>query len=307
MFNSLGARDVEEGAVLAVDILNHSTSDIAHTISSRNDQQTGAVLVPVAHSLRAMNHADSHANGGGQMAVAQPITQFGDMAGTLTARHDSSPCADRGMNVVAQPMAMNLRRREGGAMPELDELASLRAASGGSSRSYVAFSCKDHGADAGDIAPTLRSMGHDGSHANGGGQIAVAFHNRQDSDVSGDITPALGAKDNGMAVAFTQNQRDEVRTMDVAGALASEPGTKQQTYLHYVSAVRRLTPVECERLQGFPDNYTNIPWRKKPESPDGPRYKALGNSWAVLCVRWIGQRIDNVLKNKLIGERNERD
>jgi DNA (cytosine-5)-methyltransferase 1 len=56
-------------------------------------------------------------------------------------------------------------------------------------------------------------------------------------------------------------------------------------------AVRRLTPVECERLQGFPDGYTNIPWRKKLESPDGPRYKALGNSWAVPVVRWIGKRI----------------
>ena len=58
--------------------------------------------------------------------------------------------------------------------------------------------------------------------------------------------------------------------------------------------VRRLTPVECERLQGFPDNYTAIPWRKKPASEchDGPRYKALGNSWAVPNVRWIGQRID---------------
>jgi hypothetical protein len=61
-------------------------------------------------------------------------------------------------------------------------------------------------------------------------------------------------------------------------------------------AVRRLTPVECERLQGFPDNYTNIPWRKKDESPDGPRYKALGNSWAVPNVRWIGQRIQEQLK-----------
>lgn len=56
-------------------------------------------------------------------------------------------------------------------------------------------------------------------------------------------------------------------------------------------AVRRLTPVECERLQGFPDNYTNIPWRKSEESPDGPRYKALGNSMAVPVMKWIGQRI----------------
>jgi DNA (cytosine-5)-methyltransferase 1 len=61
-------------------------------------------------------------------------------------------------------------------------------------------------------------------------------------------------------------------------------------------AVRRVTPVECERLQGFPDNYTNIPWRKKDESPDGPRYKALGNSWAVPVVAWIGKRIQENLK-----------
>ena len=119
-------------------------------------------------------------------------------------------------------------------------------------------------------------------------------------------------------VAFAQNQRDEVRIMQVAGALAAEPGMKQQTYLAQPVAceiadtlsvganqttgfqsdiaafgmqVRRLTPVECERLQGFPDGYTNIPWRKKTEAPDGPRYKALGNSWAVPVVRWIGERI----------------
>jgi len=58
-------------------------------------------------------------------------------------------------------------------------------------------------------------------------------------------------------------------------------------------AVRRLTPTECERLQGFPDNYTNIPWRKKEDSPDGPRYKALGNSMAVPVMAWIGKRIAN--------------
>jgi DNA (cytosine-5)-methyltransferase 1 len=59
------------------------------------------------------------------------------------------------------------------------------------------------------------------------------------------------------------------------------------------TSVRRLTPVECERLQGFPDNFTRIPWRNKPaaECPDGPRYKALGNSMAVPVMRWIGQRI----------------
>lgn len=62
------------------------------------------------------------------------------------------------------------------------------------------------------------------------------------------------------------------------------------------AAVRRLTPVECERLQGFPDDYTRIPWKKKAaeECPDGPRYKALGNSMAVNCMRWIGRRIELV-------------
>lgn len=63
--------------------------------------------------------------------------------------------------------------------------------------------------------------------------------------------------------------------------------------------VRRLTPVECERLQGFPDNYTDIPWRKKDYSPDGPRYKALGNSMAVPVMRWIGNRIQLVDKGEM--------
>ena len=57
--------------------------------------------------------------------------------------------------------------------------------------------------------------------------------------------------------------------------------------------IRRLTPIECERLQGFPDNHTLIPWRGKPaaECPDSPRYKAIGNSMAVPVMRWIGKRI----------------
>jgi DNA (cytosine-5)-methyltransferase 1 len=82
------------------------------------------------------------------------------------------------------------------------------------------------------------------------------------------LTSAYGTKWNGNASADN-------------GSLFSKQGM----------AVRRLTPIECERLQGFPDDYTNIPWRKQPTSPDGPRYKALGNSWAVPVVRWIGKRI----------------
>lgn len=65
----------------------------------------------------------------------------------------------------------------------------------------------------------------------------------------------------------------------------------------YGNVVRRLTPVECERLQGFPDNWTRIPYRGKAEEdcPDSPRYKAIGNSWAVPVARWIGERIQKEL------------
>lgn len=60
------------------------------------------------------------------------------------------------------------------------------------------------------------------------------------------------------------------------------------------TVVRRLTPLECERLQGFPDNHTRIPWKGKSadECPDGPRYKAIGNSMAVPVMRWLGERIE---------------
>jgi DNA (cytosine-5)-methyltransferase 1 len=79
---------------------------------------------------------------------------------------------------------------------------------------------------------------------------------------------------------------------------ASEDGTGRGTPLiPQAMTVRRLTPRECERLQGFPDDYTLIPWRKKQaeDCPDGPRYKALGNSMAVNCMAWIGERIAGVL------------
>lgn len=136
-------------------------------------------------------------------------------------------------------------------------------------------------------------------------------------------------------VSFAQNSRDEVRVQgdgQISGALAASPGSKQQTYVtktwcmaddtakaaldldmcgtlkvcgsspqvaRYMS-VRRLTPLECERLQGFPDNHTRIPWRGKPEEvcPDGHRYKAIGNSMAVPVMRWIGERIHTYEKEK---------
>jgi DNA (cytosine-5)-methyltransferase 1 len=93
-------------------------------------------------------------------------------------------------------------------------------------------------------------------------------------------------------IAFNVNARpDEMKfEEEVSGTLtqSQSPGVLQNM------AVRRLTPTECERLQGFPDGYTNIPWRGKPESPDAPRYKAMGNSMAVPVMSWIGKRIQMV-------------
>ncbi len=81
---------------------------------------------------------------------------------------------------------------------------------------------------------------------------------------------------------------DKACTLGTRGSSSNSAGPTVLTN----TVVRRLTPVECERLQGFPDNYTNIPWRGKDTSPDSRRYKALGNSMAVPVMRWIGRRIE---------------
>ena len=82
---------------------------------------------------------------------------------------------------------------------------------------------------------------------------------------------------------------------------AYNPTDETLPIMKYPSAVRRLTPIECERLQGFPDDYTQISWRnKEPEDcPNGHRYKAMGNSMAVPVMKWIGERIKMVEEEKL--------
>ena len=102
--------------------------------------------------------------------------------------------------------------------------------------------------------------------------------------------------DENLAVVFTQNQRDEVRIRDIPGALSAQSGVKQQDYVIDGVWVRRLTPRECERLQGFPDDATLIPRKNGKLAADGPRYKALGNSMAVPVMRWLGEQIERVMK-----------
>jgi len=101
----------------------------------------------------------------------------------------------------------------------------------------------------------------------------------------------------GIAIAVGTDLYNGAITGDIAVPLTNRAdGTGTGPTIMQSTAVRRLTPTECERLQGFPDFYTAIPWKKKTadQCPDGPRYKALGNSMAVPVMRWIGERIAEV-------------
>ena len=208
----------------------------------------------------------------------------------------------------------------------------------------LVFSCKDHGADVGEIAPTLRAMPHDGSHANAGGQIAVAYGIRSDAARDGEAkTPSTDAAgkvrlrapgfnvyeeyaptlDAGAphTVAFNARQDPDFWTertgpldvdpmtqavalrgieggstaelSDIPSSLRASQGGGDKAHVMTGMVVRRLTPLECERLMGQPDNATLIEYRGKPAA-DGPRYKALGNSKVVDVVLWIGQRIEKL-------------
>ena len=112
-----------------------------------------------------------------------------------------------------------------------------------------------------------------------------------------ELAPSMGAK-NPTAVAVQASQSG-VRLNETVGTLDANYGSRRHNGVMQGMQVRRLTPTEAERLMGFPDGYTAIPWRKKPasECPDGPRYQALGNSWAVPNVAWIGRRIQAALRN----------
>ena len=172
----------------------------------------------------------------------------------------------------------------------------------------IAFSCKDSGADASEISPTLRSMNHGNSHQNGGGQVAIAFDTTQITNSTNRSNPsvehchALSKGQHTPAVFGFENRargddgRGEVREPSFSEGVS--PTISMAKAPSVVGpGVRRLTPLECERLQGFPDRYTDVDYRGKPAC-DGPRYKAIGNSMAVNVMSWIGQRIQQVERSK---------
>jgi len=118
---------------------------------------------------------------------------------------------------------------------------------------------------------------------------------QQGDSVSEHVTPTLD-KSKTPAVA-THSVAGTMLSRNTSGGFSNSIDHAAAGYMAMQDMqVRRLTPTECERLQGFPDNYTQIPYRNKPAEscPDGPRYKAMGNSMAVPVMRWIGERINMV-------------
>jgi DNA (cytosine-5)-methyltransferase 1 len=157
----------------------------------------------------------------------------------------------------------------------------------------------------GDVAATLtKAVG--GTNTSGAkvmafkpGQSAKARSLGAQADIACTLEGG-GGGNNKQAIAFepgiaTREGNASRFVKEMSPTLRKDMGDNQVAVADRM-AVRRLTPRECERLQGFPDDYTMIPWRNKPadQCPDGPRYKALGNSMAVPCMAWIGERIAKV-------------
>jgi DNA (cytosine-5)-methyltransferase 1 len=250
---------------------------VAYAVRTANTSANGhGVAQEVSHTL-------DQAQG---QAVAQPIAftteqtpKFNqDQALTLTKQ---SPTGGGQPQCVAQPVNIyggNKRpdRPDGGFYVRLDEDTSktLDAATG------LNPTCSQGGTAVMQavVAPTLTAS-NDPSRS------------PQSSEITAQVAAVVQAQ--GQAVAFHPTQ-DPISSTDGTTHGLGCGSSSGQASIAVATAmqVRRLTPIECERLQGFPDGYTDIQPKGKP-TPDGPRYKALGNSWAVPVVRWIGQRIAN--------------
>lgn len=258
-----------------------ATALSAHPGGTRMDAETETFVVTAPLTT---NQYGDHQSRESLLVVAGTLQANGKAAGSATQQD-----AESGLLVVHGTQDPGVSER----------LAFALGRNHGQENAVFAFSCKDHGADAGEIAPTLRAMNNSGSHANAGGQVAVC--------ITGDITHTLKAEgfdgsedDTGRGQPIVTAYTTKLHHTSACGAgklyeeyTASLDACSPPPALLLPSQVRRLTPRECERLQGMADDYTLIPWRGKPasECPDGPRYKAIGNSKAVTVVRWIGRRL----------------
>ena len=226
--------------------------------------QNGFGVGEIAPTLRAMDHLHGNQNAGGQIAVAHTLKGEG-----FDASEDGT---GRGTPIIpVAPFTLAIRGRGDSHQLEYRQDGTANAVltpNGGRAGigvGAIAFDTTQITSAANYSNPKAGEPCH--PLASGAHPPAIAFdaYNQSVSDVSHPLRVGLG---NGSG--------DEI----------------PQTLSNW--AVRRLTPTECERLQGFPDNYTNVPWNRKDNAPDGPRYKALGNSMAVNVMRWIGKRIQMV-------------
>jgi len=211
-------------------------------------------------------------------AVLQPIGAT-EVSDSLVARNNQTTGFHT--DVVATPIAYRWQNNRDGLQQD-DAVAAMRASTGSSG-----FHEMNHPVV---VAHAFYSTG--GTHG-------VNQHPEVSPAVK--VGSGLGIP-SPPAVAFANRTRDgikmpEIMADGVTPALTNPGGGGRSDAINVAVAttmtVRRLTPRECERLQAFPDDYTLIPWRKKQaeDCPDGPRYKALGNSMAVNCMAWIGERI----------------
>jgi DNA (cytosine-5)-methyltransferase 1 len=193
------------------------------------------------------------------------VRDLGETCSTVTSKWGTG-----GGNV---PVTMQPTIIHGTQDPCVSDIAFAQGRNNGGENVLVQAVGTDlyNGAITGDVAAT---MGTPGSSINASGPTVM--------QVVGAFKPGQSAQ------AHSIGYENEM-----APTLEAGSGGNNKPAVHVGMAVRRLTPVECERLQGFPDSYTDIKSKDKP-TPDGPRYKALGNSMAVPVMAWIGQRIEQV-------------
>ena len=266
------------------------THAVAHPIVLM-DQGGGVMNVQTDGTVGTLRR-ETH---GHEPVVMQPIP-FQETADCLTAvygtKWNGNASATNGSLFAAHPTAFNIAPGKGELKDDI------------------------HVTDA-HISKTIDASGSNPAMHQGGAAIVqpISFdtYNQTVSDVSQTIKSPVGGANESIGTVLAQridpirygeHQQDTLH--HESGIMSTLPAGSNDNTGHYTNtviamAVRRLTPMECERLQGFPDGYTNIPWRKADESPDGPRYKALGNSWAVPVVAWIGKRIDAAIKEKSNG------
>lgn len=242
--------------------------------------------------------------GGGTLIAGTLDTSYAKQYG-CDNQHVDAGCPNF---VIYENNGQDSRIKETG---EIAPTLSAKMGTGGNNTPLcIGFSHKDNGRDAYyNVSPTLRSMcGNDGNNS-GGGSAAVCIAENIIGRKVENGGNGVGAQENvsytlntvGVhGVAYTQNQVGEIHEDNIAPTLNtnSNASGRNVPILPDNLGLRRLTPRECERLQGFPDDWTKIPYRGKDLSicPDSPRYKACGNAVTVAVAEWVLKRLVNEVK-----------